>query len=237
MLDCSVTSFGVGYGLRSIHLLAPEHQLAQLETDFAVVDDEGDLACPHRIVSTSDASPFANPHGPVFPLCSIAFSTLDSPRASSGEGCGEGRGGHLRSTNATNLPVRPPTRPRALDRPFAAPVMAGPAAEVTRDRPSAALVLYSSAVFLAASADDFADSAVFCAVDDDDDSKRRAAVLRSRGASSCRRRRGRARAVDMFDVGFVVGMTKDPMDGSERLFCGYGRDVPVSLGSAEGPAR
>lgn len=30
--------------LRGIHFLASEHQLAQLKTNFAVVDDEGDLA-------------------------------------------------------------------------------------------------------------------------------------------------------------------------------------------------
>lgn len=86
--------------------------------------------------------------------------------------------------------MRPPTLPRALDMPFAAPAIAGPAAEVTRDRPSAALVLYSAAVFLAV-------SAVFCAVED---SKRRAmAVLSGRG----RRRSGRARAEDIVLCVFV----------------------------------
>lgn len=89
--------------------------------------------------------------------------------------------------NAINLPVRPPTRPRALDTFLAAPAIAGPAAEVTRDRPSVALVLYSAAVFLAPSAVCFACwEAVL--------SNRRAATLRS---TLVRRISGRARAEDI----------------------------------------
>lgn len=34
--------------LRGIHLLAPEHQLSQLETDFAVVNNKGNLAYIHK---------------------------------------------------------------------------------------------------------------------------------------------------------------------------------------------
>jgi hypothetical protein len=47
---------------------------------------------------------------------------------------------------ATNRPVRPPTLPNASAAPFAALVMAGPAAAVTRERPSEALAVYSEAL-------------------------------------------------------------------------------------------
>jgi len=52
----------------------------------------------------------------------------------------------LRSIKATNRPVRPPTRPSAPVTPFAALVIAGPAADVTRERPCDALAVYSDAV-------------------------------------------------------------------------------------------
>lgn len=55
-------------------------------------------------------------------------------------------GGVVRSTKATNRPVRPPTLPNASAAPFAALVMAGPAAAVTRERPSEALAVYSEAL-------------------------------------------------------------------------------------------
>jgi len=53
---------------------------------------------------------------------------------------------NIRSTNATRRPVRPPTRPSAPETPFAALAMAGPAADVTRDRPCWAFTVYSDAV-------------------------------------------------------------------------------------------
>lgn len=60
----------------------------------------------------------------------------------------------VRSAKAISLPVRPPTRPRVLERVLAYLARAGPAAELTRERPSEALVESSealAAVFLAAS--------------------------------------------------------------------------------------
>ncbi len=68
-------------------------------------------------------------------------------RRGGGRGRAE-RGLPLRSMKPITRPVRPPTRPSALERPLAAPTMAGPAADVTRDRPCAAL----DAVVLAVSA-------------------------------------------------------------------------------------
>lgn len=47
-------------------------------------------------------------------------------------------GRNVRSTKAINFPVRPPIFPSAFPRPLAAPEMAGPAADETRDRPSEA---------------------------------------------------------------------------------------------------
>lgn len=165
--------------LRRAHLLAPENQLAQLETDLAVVDNERDLACSQE----NTVSHFHSQKHP-FPSSSSRFIASSLRHHLFPEG--ETRGDNIRSTKPITLPVRPPTLPRALDRPLAAPVIAGPAAEVTRDRPSVALDLYSAAEFLAA-------SAVFCAVDDAVLSKRRAATVR-RGRTACRRRRGRAMA-------------------------------------------
>lgn len=55
-------------------------------------------------------------------------------------------GGVVRSIKATSRPVRPPTLPNASAAPFAALEMAGPAAAVTRDRPSDALAVYSEAL-------------------------------------------------------------------------------------------
>jgi len=52
---------------------------------------------------------------------------------------------YILSTNAINLPVRPPMRPKAFPTLFAAPLMAGPADDVTLERPSEAFDLYSVA--------------------------------------------------------------------------------------------
>lgn len=94
----------------------------------------------------------------------------------------------VRSTKPTNLPVRPPTLPSALAAPFAAlaaPASAGPAAEVTRDRPWAALDWTFWAASLVASAAFFA-----CA--------EAASVLWKRRAAKRRfcLRRGRATTAD-----------------------------------------
>lgn len=48
--------------------------------------------------------------------------------------------------NPMRRPVLPPTRPRAFPTLFAAPLIAGPADDVTLDRPSEAFDLYSPAV-------------------------------------------------------------------------------------------
>lgn len=55
-------------------------------------------------------------------------------------------------------PVRPPIFPRASETPFAALPMAGPAEEVTLDRPSEAFDLNSAALSVAFDADSFAAS-------------------------------------------------------------------------------
>lgn len=72
---------------------------------------------------------------------------------------------YLLSTKATNRPVRPPTRPRALPTLFAAPLIAGPAEEVTRERPSEAFDLYFAAVSDAFEAVSFAASVALAVVD------------------------------------------------------------------------
>jgi len=66
---------------------------------------------------------------------------------------------------AINLPVLPPIFPKAFPRPLAAPLIAGPAAELTLDRPSEALLLYSEAVCDAFDAVSLAASVAFEAVD------------------------------------------------------------------------
>lgn len=53
---------------------------------------------------------------------------------------------YILSTNAINLPVRPPMRPRTVPTLFAAPLIAGPAEDVTLESPSEAFDLYSVAV-------------------------------------------------------------------------------------------
>ncbi len=65
---------------------------------------------------------------------------------------------------ATNLPVLPPILPKALPNPFAAPLMAGPAVELTLLSPSLALLWNSFALSPAFEADSLADSAAFVAV-------------------------------------------------------------------------
>jgi hypothetical protein len=89
----------------------------------------------------------------------------------------KGNRGVSRSTNAMSRPVRPPTRPKAPVMFLAAPATAGPAAEVTRERPFCAFVAYSDAVADAFDALCLAASAALPVVVVD--SKRRAASLRA----------------------------------------------------------
>lgn len=62
------------------------------------------------------------------------------------------------SMKATNLPVLPPTLPKAFRIPLLALLNAGPALEVTFDRPSLALLLNSAALSVALLAVSFAAS-------------------------------------------------------------------------------
>lgn len=72
---------------------------------------------------------------------------------------------HLLSTKAMNRPVRPPIRPRALPTLFAAPLRAGPAEEVTLERPSEAFDWNFEAVSEAFEAASFAASVALAVVD------------------------------------------------------------------------
>ena len=87
---------------------------------------------------------------------------------------------------AMTLPVRPPSFPRVLVTPLAAPMMAGPAALVTRERPSEAFAV----VF-------FAVSAAFCAaLLVEVLSRRRVATRRRIGERSM----GRVRDIDIVEA-------------------------------------
>jgi hypothetical protein len=92
---------------------------------------------------------------------------------------------------ATSLPVLPPIFPRALPTPLAAPLIAGPAAELTLDRPSEALLLYSAAFCDAFEAESLAASVAFEAVDSN------LAVVRPAGSFAERRKAARDTAKDM----------------------------------------
>jgi hypothetical protein len=92
---------------------------------------------------------------------------------------------------AINRPVRPPIFPRAFPTPLAAPLRAGPAAEVTFERPSEALLLYSPAVCEALEAVSLAVSVAFEAVDSN------LAVVRPMGSLVERRKTARDTAKDM----------------------------------------
>lgn len=93
--------------------------------------------------------------------------------------------------NEINRPVRPPIFPRAFPTPLAAPLIAGPAAEVTLDRPSEALLLYSAAFSVALEAVSFAASVAFEAVDSN------LAVVRPMGSFAVRLKTARDTAKDM----------------------------------------
>jgi hypothetical protein len=93
--------------------------------------------------------------------------------------------------NAISRPVRPPIFPRAFPTPLAAPLIAGPAAEVTLDRPSEALLLYSAADDEALEAVSFAASVAFEVVDSN------LAVVRPIGSLVERRKTARDAAKDM----------------------------------------
>ena len=75
-------------------------------------------------------------------------------------------GSSLRSRKPTRRPVGPPTRLSAPETPLAALAMAGPAAAVTRDRPSVALAVTSDALAETSDAVFFAVSAAFVVVVD-----------------------------------------------------------------------
>lgn len=66
---------------------------------------------------------------------------------------------------AINFPVLPPIFPSEFPRPLTAPLMAGPAVEVTRDSPSEAFDLYSEAVCEAFEAVSFVASVALPVVD------------------------------------------------------------------------
>jgi hypothetical protein len=71
---------------------------------------------------------------------------------------------HVLSRKPISFPVRPPTLPREVASPFAAPEIAGPAADVTFDRPCWALDVYSAAVDLALDVASFAVSVALAVV-------------------------------------------------------------------------
>lgn len=204
--------------LRRVHLLAPKDQPAQLKADLAVVDHQGGLTYTYQNELSAHAT-----H--TLPLSLRVYLqttplTLRAPLYGlpNAKGGGGSKGQNIRSTKAMNLPVRPPTFPKALDTFLAAPAIAGPAAEVTRDRPSVALALYSAAVFLAPSAVCFACwEAVL--------SNRRAATLR---ITLVRRISGRARAEDIVGEGGGVG-------GGGGGWRRAGFEIPSSPESSTGP--
>ena len=101
---------------------------------------------------------------------------------------------YLRSTNAINFPVLPPTFPSALPRVFAAPLIAGPADEVTFDRPSEAFDWRLEAACEAFAVVSFAESAALLVVDSN------LLAVRPRSFVDCR---GTARemANDMMEIG------------------------------------
>lgn len=92
---------------------------------------------------------------------------------------------------AIKRPVLPPILPNALPTRLAAPLIAGPAEEVTLDRPSDALLLYSEAVSEAFDAVSFAAPVALLAVD----SNRRPA-----GSFVERRRTARDTAKDIVET-------------------------------------
>ncbi len=86
---------------------------------------------------------------------------------------------------------------------MAAPLIAGPAAELTLDRPSEALLLYSAAVFDAFAAVSFAASVAFEAVDSN------LAVVRPRGSFAERRNAARDTAKDMIREEYAPEILKE----------------------------
>lgn len=102
---------------------------------------------------------------------------------------------HVLSRKPITFPVRPPTLPSDEARPFAAPEMAGPAADVTLDKPCWALDVYSAAVDEALEVASFAVSVALAVVLD---SNLRAAMRRAPDWRST----GRVRAMEtiLFDL-------------------------------------
>jgi len=92
---------------------------------------------------------------------------------------------------AIKRPVRPPTFPRALPKPFAALLIAGPAAEETLERPPEAFDLNSLALCDAFDAVSFAASVTLLAVDSN------LAAVRPTGSLADRLKTARESAVDM----------------------------------------
>lgn len=112
--------------LRRRHLLALEDEPRQFETDASVVDHERSVA-----LSVSGKRKTKD--------------VEDTRREDTRREEREKKGEDLLSAKAMSLPVRPPTRPSAVDRPRAAPARAGPAAVATRERPWEALAETSAA--------------------------------------------------------------------------------------------
>jgi hypothetical protein len=133
--------------------LASEDDLGELNADLGVVDDEGNLAYRETV---SIWSVLSNRK-----LSSRGNKAVQGQQAWREAVTGRGIG-CIRSTKAINRPVRPPTRPSALETPFAALAMAGPAADETRESPSEALAVYSDAVDEALDAACLAASLAFC---------------------------------------------------------------------------
>jgi len=116
--------------------------------------------------------------------------------------------------NAINLPVLPPIFPRALPTPLAAPLIAGPAAELTLDRPSEALLLYSAAVCDAFEAESFAASEAFEAVDSN------LAVVCPIGSLVERRKAARDTAKDIIRGEYAPERLKEMILGNREIVVG-----------------
>ncbi len=129
----------------------------------------------------------------------------------------QGRGSNARSTKLMMRPVRPPMRPAAPLSPRTAPARAGPAADVTRDRPWEALEATLEAVCraLAAASEAVEDGVV--------DWKRRGAAGRRRamraGAANVDGRR--AGMLWTGRMGRAVEMRAASKEGTERGRMGW----------------
>jgi hypothetical protein len=125
---------------------------------------------------------------------------------------------HLRSIKAITLPVLPPTFPNAFPSPLAAPAIAGPADDVTRERPWVAFDWKSEALCCTFEAVSLVASVALVEVDSNLRDVRPASLVDCRSTA-------REMGNDMVNLGASQQKERDSLVGRVGYYRAIGREL------------